>query len=99
MQTRLQAENNPLEFVYVVAGFTLIELMLVLAVVAATVNVAGRCVPPAPYALGGSATFSAAIVELLLYEPDNNYRAFRVTVRGYGSTSRSTVLLQAYAVL
>ena len=27
-------------------GFTLIELMLVLAVVAATVNVAGRCVPP-----------------------------------------------------
>ena len=62
-------------------GFTLIELMLVLAVVAATVNVA------------------CAIVELLRYEPDNNYRAFRVTVRGYGSTSRSTVLLQAYAVL
>ena len=78
-------------------GFTLIELMLVLAVVAATVNVAGRCVPP--YALIGSAAPACAIVELLRYEPDNNYRAFRVTVRGYGSTSRSTVLLKAYAVL
>ena len=59
---------------------------------------AGAC-RPAPHTLIGSAAPACAIVELLRYEPDKNYRAFRVTVRGYGSTSRSTVLLQAYAVL
>ncbi|MED6342392.1 MAG: hypothetical protein VYC16_08690, partial [Pseudomonadota bacterium] len=59
---------------------------------------AGAC-RPAPHALTGSAAPACAIVELLRHEPDKNYRAFRVTVRGYGSTSRSTVLLQAYAVL
>ena len=59
---------------------------------------AGAC-RLAPHALIGSAAPACAIVELLRYEPDKNYRAFRITVQGYGSTSRSTVLLQAYAVL
>lgn len=59
---------------------------------------AGAC-RLAPHALIGSAAPACAIVELLRYEPDKNYRAFRVTAQGYGTTSRSTVLLQAYAVL
>ena len=40
---------------------------------------AGAC-RLAPHALIGSAAPACAIVELLRYEPDKNYRAFRVTV-------------------
>ena len=54
---------------------------------------------PVTYALTGSAAPACAIVELLRYRAENNYRAFRVTVRGAGVTNDSVVLIQSYAVL
>lgn len=58
----------------------------------------GQCRPAARRLLASAAP-GCAIIELLRFRADDNYRAFRVTVRGVGSKTNTVVLLQAHAVL